>query len=102
MVFERLAADALALIRQLEAQNAKLSGKIGQLMTNIQWMEAERDDFKRTIQQLGAERDAAVAVIRQDGGCNSCLYSDRKVWEEPCLYCEGNERWQWRGVQKEE
>ena len=64
--------------RQLETQNAELSGKIGQLQ---------------------AERDAAVKSLR--GRCFECKHNKTSV----CLICSKDKElkyWQWRGVQKEE
>ena len=55
---EALFANALAYIQQLETANAEQS-------ENIKWMEAERDDFKRTIRRLQAERDAALVDLRE-------------------------------------
>ena len=61
--------------RQLETQNAELSGKIGQLQ---------------------AERDAAVKSLR--GRCFECKHNKTSV----CLICSKDKElkyWQWRGVQ---
>lgn len=61
--------------RQLETQNAELSGKIG---------------------QLEAERDAAVKSLR--GRCFECKHNKTSV----CLICSKDKElkyWQWRGVQ---
>ena len=69
--------------RQLETQNAELSGKIGQLQ---------------------AERDAAVNdlenVCKLMSICNAC--KDRFEGDEGCRGCFCSSHWQWRGVQKEE
>ena len=94
-----LLLDGLALISQKELENAKL-------LEDQQWMMAERDDLKRYIQQLEAERDAAVAdlteVVQACGEpcCEYCEWNGRS-------YCAGrcwthNEGFKWRGVQKEE
>lgn len=100
--------DALALIYQLQADNA------GQAKT-IMWMEAERDDLKRYIQQLEAqnaellkkteqlqaERDAAIENIR--GDCVYCLHLCEDMVAPSCFDCanKGYYRWEWRGLQKE-
>ena len=82
-----LMANALALIQQLQAENAE---------------QAER------IQQLEAERDALINDIRMEGGlCALCKHSGVRACEEPCRGCNArlisNEsKWEWRGVQKEE
>ena len=82
---QALAADALALIQQLQAENA------------------EKDT---RIHQLEAERDEAVDLVRK--GCFSCKHEGNEIWEEPCNSCrrtggcENADLWEWRGVQKEE
>ena len=53
------------------------------------------------IQQLEAERDETISILRL-AGCDTCKYREVGSWEEPCLYCMNRERWEWRGVQKEE
>jgi hypothetical protein len=77
---EELHADALALIQQLEAQNAEKDAR---------------------IQQLEAERDAAVELLKSMG-CDSCIHDEYKVPNPHCLGCDGRNLWEWRGVQKEE
>ena len=94
--------DALALIQQLQAENAEQA-------ENIKWMEAERDDLKRTIRQLEAERDAAVDDLENYATlkCFACKYYEMELTEAPCDECKimgkGNrDMFEWCGVQKEE
>lgn len=73
----------LQYIKQLEAQNAELSGKIGQLQ---------------------AERDAAVGELV--GTCQVCRWEETEKCAS-CHFCEDawnvhESNWEWRGVQKEE
>lgn len=92
---KQLEKDALALIQQKEAENAKQA-------ETIMWMEAERDDLKRTIQQLEAELDAAVADLKSYRCCHVCKHLG-VGFNEPCLHCDfENNCFEWRGVQKEE
>lgn len=74
--------DVREYIKQLESQNAELLKK---------------------VEQLEAERDAAVADISR--GCYTCRNGGKDIWEEPCDSCRrtgGNiDHWQWRGAQKE-
>ena len=83
-----MCADTLALIQQLQAQNAE---------------QAER------IKQLEAERDAAVADLAHVKDCDTCKYDDACLTGKkdcfgcrekscPCMTCQ----YEWRGVQKEE
>lgn len=87
LCIESLLADALALIQQLQVQNAE---------------QADR------IQQLEAERDALINDIRVEGGlCALCKHEGARAWAEPCCRCNaliisGESHWEWRGVQKEE
>lgn len=73
--------DALALIQQLQAENA------------------EKD---AGIQQTEAERDELMVFVK--GQCSACKFSDYSYTEDPCDSCFADRRskWQWRGVQKEE
>lgn len=60
-----------------------------------------RDAFA-LIQQLEAERDAAIENIR--GDCVYCLHLCEDMVAPSCFDCanKGYYRWEWRGVQKEE
>ena len=77
--FEQLSKDALALIQQLEAQNAKLSGEMGQLQ---------------------AERDALMSQAKTAHLCELCKHFDTPVYMSPCVDCGKPEKncWQWIGV----
>lgn len=76
-----LMTNALALIQQLEAENA------------------EKDE---RIQQLEAERDAAVAGLKSNCTCPECKYFSDEV-QDPCRTCRSStSKFEWRGVQKEE
>ena len=76
-------ADALALIQQLQDENA------------------EKD---QRIQQLEAERDAAVHDLKCNWKCASCKSFTKPVTKCPHFHECGLAyiHWQWRGVQKEE
>lgn len=62
-------------------------------------------DARVYIRQLEAELDAAVALIPRE--CKYCKHDEVYGCEYDCLAgpegCHnGNTRWEWRGVQKEE
>lgn len=85
---EFLHADALALIQQLESENAEKDAR---------------------IQQLEAERDAAVADLKkaanEKGECFGCKWYNEKncTNKDYKLLCSSyDDKWEWRGVQKEE
>ncbi len=100
---EVLHTNALALIQQLQAENAEKAETIERLNTGVHKLIVK-------IQQLEAERDAAVACIprvckycKHDGPLNAWGESECEfdsLFPNGCL--NGNTRWEWRGVQKEE
>ena len=78
-------ADALALIRQLQAQNAEKDARIRQL-------EAERDAAVETLTKISQKHDESF--------CEYCDNWDRYTCPPSCrTYCE---RFKWRSVQKED
>jgi hypothetical protein len=92
--------DALAYIQQLEAQNDTI-------MQSFQRLKKVCVAQGTTIQQLEAERDAAVKdlhdALKLSNEIDVCQFCNRRdcthdgicdIWE--------HERWEWRGVQKEE
>lgn len=81
---QRMLADALALIRQLEAQNTEKDAR---------------------IKQLEAERDALHEGLKVELGCYACKnYVDDPDYDSnECMDCGKNRcNFEWRGVQKEE
>ena len=81
-----LMTNALALIQQLQAQNAEKDAR---------------------IKQLEAERDAAVEALKSFGGCMACTNANVLKRDSPCKECilDGlvtRDYWMWRGVTKEE
>ena len=62
---------------------------------------AMRDDILPYIQQLEAERDAALDDKR--GECTHCAFLPGETIPDTCFDCanKGYYRWEWRGVQKE-
>ncbi len=80
-----MCADALALIQQLQSENAEKDAR---------------------IKQLEAERDAAVADIKQmvHDPYEPCFCDYCKLTEEECAKsnCRGRNAFEWRGVTKEE
>lgn len=68
----------------------------------IQQLESENAEKDARIQQLEAERNAAVAELKDNRICQKCEHFDAR-WNELCLHCDDeNNRFEWRGVQKEE
>ena len=113
---EEVAADALALIQQLEADNAKKDETIQMLQDgNASLMRMIDEECEKTV-TLEAERDAALADfklyrernIKGECGvyaCDLCKRGGRyEDWDEiKCpTGCSGVSHWEWRGVQKEE
>lgn len=94
--------DALALIQQLEADNANQREAIRVLELSLQAINATNIEQEHKIWQLEAERDAAV----RDCGCSPCQTCEERENGDLCPMCEINGGYrsfhQWRGVQKEE
>lgn len=81
MDMQWLHKDALALIQQLQAENAKKDAR---------------------IQHLEAERDAAVDGLKSNCTCPECKYFSDDI-QDPCRGCKPTDsKFEWRGVQKEE
>lgn len=54
------------------------------------------------VEQLQAERDAAVAGLKSNCTCPECKYFSDDI-QEPCRGCKPTaSKFEWRGVQKEE
>lgn len=109
-------ADAIALIQQLQAQNAEKDARIQQLESDKQQLEGLlthmnqlRDaaagralQMEERVHQLEAERDAAVESMRSDPHC--CYHCANMTKRG---ICQSEPRadghcFEWRGVQKEE
>ena len=110
-----MCGDALALIQQLQAENAEQAERIQQLEAELSDAKnnhqhtidiAERqkdqiDKLKKVIVRLNAERDAAVAGLKSNCVCPECKYFSDDI-QEPCRGCKPNDsKFEWRGVQKD-
>lgn len=88
----KLAEDALALIRQLTEEGEAAIRRASTLMEHIQQLEAERD---------AAVKD--MTKIVQEYGEPYCEYCKNWKWNTCPPYCRTHsEGFRWRGVQKEE
>lgn len=123
-------ADTLSLIASLEsdvtfyknisALNAKTCDMQNELIEeittdrvrvaeNIMWMEAERDDLKRTIQQLQEEREmirqAFCNYVPSVYRCDCCKHSYlNNPGADCCPYvgqCDGTSKWEYYRIRKE-
>ena len=103
---EDAAADALALIQQLKADKQQLEGLLTH-MNQLRDAAAGRAlSMEERVHQLEAERDAAVEALTKivqkhdESFCEYCNNWDRYTCPSSCrTHCE---RFNWRGVQKEE
>lgn len=97
----RKSRDALALIQQYEADKQQLEGLLTH-MNQLRDAAAGRAlKMEDRVHQLEAERDAAVAELKNNRICQKCKHFNIG-WNEPCLHCDGeNNCFEWRGVQKE-
>ena len=91
------AKDALALIQQLQADNAQQARCIENMTDKLNALNDE-------VAKLQAERDAAVEDLETVCGmftvCHAC--KDRFWGGDSCRGCVNSNHWQWRGVQKED
>lgn len=98
---EDLHADALALVQQLQDDNAQLNRCIENMTDKLNAMNDE-------VAKLQAERDAAVEDLKYVAACKTCKEFRRSALTEPCLHCtkygllDSENKYEWRGVQKEE
>lgn len=54
------------------------------------------------LEQVRADRDAAVKDLRKLGDCATCLHDKQVGYDDkPCTCCMRGEKWQWRGIRKE-
>lgn len=104
---DTLLADAIALIQQLESDKQQLEGLCNH-MNQLRDAAAGRAlKMEERAHQLEAERDAAVKdlhdALKLSNEIDVCQFCNRRdcthdgvcdIWE--------HERWEWRGVQKEE
>lgn len=104
-----ISADALALIQQLQAENAEKDARIQQLEERCKHMNDLRDaaadralKMEERVHQLEAERDALMDHVY--GSCVTCKHVDKVDTDYPCseCLCKGKTLWEWRGIQKEE
>ena len=130
MDMQWLHKDALALIQQLQDDNAEKDKRTQQLERSLSFardladglkaatvkqeqelyvseernrqLEAQNAEKDARIQQLEAERDAAVAGLKSNCTCPECKYFSDDI-QDPCRGCKPTDsKFEWRGVQKEE
>jgi hypothetical protein len=105
---DTLLADALALIQQLETDKQQLEGVLTH-MNQLRDAAAGRAlKMEERVHQLEAERDQVVKDLhylvnhpQSAGPCYACKHTDECYSGGDCDPVE-NDRWEWRGVQKEE
>ena len=93
-IMKGLECDLLAIIRQLYADNCRLTDELYNAY-NVQNEQLVR------INQLEAERDAAVDGLKSNCTCPECKYFSDDI-QDPCRGCKPTaSKFEWRGVQKE-
>lgn len=85
--------DTLALIQQLEATVSEKEKVISELSGKVGQLEAERDAAVDDLHYLVNHPHSA-------GSCYACAHTDDCYSGGDCDPIE-NDRWEWRGVQKE-
>ena len=118
--------DAISYTQQLEARNNAMYSTILSVMYFVdKWLDCPdydpdadlngvdavqravkaREIALQAIEQLEAERDAAVKDLKTAKRCKVCKHDHIKEMDEPCFSCSccfGVNNFEWRGVQKEE
>jgi gamma-glutamylcyclotransferase (GGCT)/AIG2-like uncharacterized protein YtfP len=97
--------DALALVQQLEAENAELLEKIDELEKSREFRGDLANNLKRAtveqeqeIIQLKRERDAAIYDLKKTRECTTCEYVKKSPSESPCVSCGIIlKNYEWRG-----
>lgn len=98
---QKALGDALAIIQQLQDENAQQARCIENMTDKLNAMNDE-------VAKLQAERDSLVADVRMEGGlCSICMHADEMAHSESCKDCNAlvetdHCNWEWRGVQKED
>ena len=86
--------DMGCLIQQLQAENAEKDERIRGLEDHFR-------EVTKMVEQLEAERDAAVTGLKSNCTCPECKYFSDDI-QEPCRGCKPTDsKFEWRGVQKE-
>ena len=69
----------------------------------ISELEKENTELLEKVEQLQAERDAAVEALKNGDVCESCKHFGTLMDEEPCAWCGRlHSNFEWRGVTKED
>lgn len=100
-----LHTDALAYIRQLAAQNAKLVKQVEQLKADKKKIMETAEILSNAVTRLELERDAAVADLAAIQECSTCKHDpDDSIdcIQDVCFECCTKCNWEWRGVPEKE
>ena len=74
----------------------------GKTECNALWKAADAiESLLAENAKLKAERDAAVADLKNLAYCSQCLHEDKFPISNPCCVCQGD-KWEWRGVKMTE
>jgi hypothetical protein len=94
-------ADALALIKQLEAELEDMTARY-KIADDCAKKKGEMNEkLYAELAAVKAERDALMRYLI-NMGCESCLYEECDAYDPPCINCTAErDLWQWKGAQKE-
>lgn len=74
---------------------------MGVAATALSTFQAENEKLRAELEQVKAERDAAVRDLKLCAGFDDSLCHFCKTDSEECSSCISGTRWQWRGPQEE-
>lgn len=96
---EEIKKDALALIRQTDASYRQLSKVLcDKENATLEEVLQAASQVKVELETVKRERDAAVEDAAMGECCETCLYGDIPVLQNPCMCCYEHNLWKWRGV----
>lgn len=108
------AIDKLEALQQKLNEEHQLDTEV-YLSEQLRQLRIERDMLARKLKEVEAERDAAVAYIKNCDDCEMCKHanSDPNCWDYVfdceyctseicvCRHCRDMDKWEWRGLRNE-
>lgn len=97
---ERL-AEALRICARMKREHDDSYYNMTTAADAIEQFAKDIDVLTKENAKLKAERDTAVADLKDLGYCSKCLHENKYPIYNPCCVCQGN-MWEWRGIKEEE
>lgn len=91
--------ETLPVVQKLRRQIEKLNAGIGNMAENIRAAYKQRDELRETLDNVTAERDVLLILLKHYAGCWECEFRDKGECVMPFFKDDCNE-WAWRGKQE--